>query len=81
MHNLVERVVRHMDIDTRRAFNVTPRKLTIPPLNIHTPKHVENATLVKLAGGAEIIYNNDSYIFSPRRDRITFTHQRYLRNI
>jgi len=77
MENLVERVARHMDIDTRWAFNVTPRKLMIPPLNIHTPKQVGNATLVKLAGGVEIIYNNDSYLFSPRRDRITFTHQRF----
>ena len=77
MENLIERVARHMDIDTRRAFNVTPRKLVIHPLNIHTPKQVGNATLVKLTGGAEIIYNSDSYIFSSRRDKTTFTYQRF----
>jgi len=77
MENLVERVARHMDIDTRRSIGFPPRKLMIPPLNIHTPKQVGNATLVKLADGAEIIYNNDSYIFSPRRDRITLTQQRF----
>jgi hypothetical protein len=77
----LENVVCFLDVDTRRAFNVTPRKLAIPKLNIHTPIQIGNVTRVKLADGAEIIYDSDSYIFSPRRDRITFTHQRYLRNI
>jgi hypothetical protein len=82
MHqNLIERIARHADIDTRRAMGFRPRKLVIPKLNIHNHKQVGNVTLVKLADGVEIIYDHDTYIFSARRDRITFTHQRYLRNI
>ena len=77
MENIIERVARHTDIDTRLAFNVTPRKLVIPPLNIHTPIQIGNMTLVKIADGAEIIYDKDYYIFSPSRDRITFMHQRF----
>ena len=76
--DLVEHIAHFSDIDTRRAMGFGPRKIVFQHLNIHTPKQVGNVTLVKLADGAEIIYDSDSYIFTPRRDRITFAHQRSL---
>jgi hypothetical protein len=77
MENLTERIARHADIDTRRAMGIMPRKLMFKKLNIHTPVQIGNVSLVKLAGGAEIIYNNDTYIFSARRNRMTFKRQRF----
>lgn len=34
MQNVVERIARHADIDTRRAMGFLPRKLVIPDLNL-----------------------------------------------
>ena len=77
MDNIVERIARHADIDTRRAMGFGPRKLVILKLNIHTPKQVGNATLVKLADGVEIVYDHDTYIFSAQRNRLSFKRQRF----
>lgn len=34
MENLIERIARHADIDTRRALGAQPRKLVVPDLDL-----------------------------------------------
>jgi len=36
MENVIERIVRYADIDTRRAMGLKPQKLVIPDLNLRT---------------------------------------------
>lgn len=36
MENVIERIARHADIDTRRAMGLKPRKLVVPELNLKT---------------------------------------------
>lgn len=73
----LENVLCFLDIDTRRAFNVNPRKLALPQLNIYPPRRVGILNLVELPNGAEIIYDNDTYIFTPNRNLMNFQRQRY----
>jgi hypothetical protein len=36
MENIIERIVRYTDIDTRRAMGLKPQKLVAPELNLKT---------------------------------------------
>jgi hypothetical protein len=44
MDNLIERIARHADIDTRRAMGFPPRRLVVPDLHIRLPLVRESPT-------------------------------------
>jgi len=58
MENIIERIARHADIDTRRAMGFPPRKLNI---NFEVP--VWTRTWEPLWGGSVLFKKGDSMVW------------------
>ena len=69
--NIIERIARHADIDTRRALGFLPRKL--PPSNLVLPELIEYANdLSKYGESRKFIMNGASFYVYPDYPTWTF---------